>query len=81
MSGMRPFRTMLPCSPNRFGRLPDLRRSDGSQRDEGIDGVLDGGHGLMVADGLEGSTAQFVTLVSLIPCGFADPFVRPKGEC
>jgi hypothetical protein len=43
--------------------------------------VLDGSHGLMVADGVAGSTRDFVTLVSLILCGFFEPFVRPKGEC
>ena len=34
--------------------LPDLRRGDGRQRDEGVGGVLDGCHGLMVADGVRG---------------------------
>ncbi len=43
--------------------------------------MLDGGHGLMVADGVPGSCNEFVTLVSLILCGFSDPFVRRKGEC
>jgi len=35
----------------------------------------------MVADGVSDSSVDFVTLVSLILCGIADPFVRPKGEC
>jgi hypothetical protein len=43
--------------------------------------MFDGCHGLMVADGVAGSTRDFVTLVSLILCGFSEPFVRPKGEC
>ena len=43
--------------------------------------MLDGGHGLMVADGVAGSDNEFVTLVSLILCGFSEPFVRRKGEC
>ena len=43
--------------------------------------MLDSGHGLMVADGVPGASNEFVTLVSLILCGFAEPFVRRKGEC
>ena len=43
--------------------------------------MLDGCHGLMVADGVLGSCNEFVTLVSLILCGFPEPFVRRKGEC
>ena len=61
--------------------LPDLRRRDGRERDQGVGGMLDSCHGLIVADGVAGSRRDFVTVVSLIPCGFPDPFVRPKGEC
>ena len=43
--------------------------------------MLDGSHRPMVADGVTGSCNEFVTLVSLILCGFFDPFVRRKGEC
>jgi hypothetical protein len=35
----------------------------------------------MVADEVTGSSNEFVTLVSLILCGFPEPFVRRKGEC
>ena len=43
--------------------------------------LINSGHGLMVADGVAGSGGEFVTLVSLILCGFFEPFVRRKGEC
>jgi hypothetical protein len=43
--------------------------------------VLDGCHVRMVADGVTGSSRDFVTLVSLILRGNPDPFVRRKGEC
>ena len=43
--------------------------------------MLDSGHGLMVADGVPVFGNEIVTLVSLILCGFPEPFVRPKGEC
>ncbi len=43
--------------------------------------VIDSGHGLMVADEVSGAGNEFVTLVSLILCGFSEPFVRRKGEC
>ena len=43
--------------------------------------MLDGCHGLIVADGVQDTSREFVTLVSLILCGVSDPFVRPKGEC
>jgi hypothetical protein len=43
--------------------------------------LIDSGHGLMVADEVVGSGSEFVTLVSLILCGFSEPFVRQKGEC
>jgi hypothetical protein len=35
----------------------------------------------MVADGFTDSGGELVTLVSLILCGFVEPFVRRKGEC
>jgi hypothetical protein len=35
----------------------------------------------MVADGVPGVGTEIVTLVSLILSGFAEPFVRRKGEC
>ena len=62
-------------------QLPDLLRRERRERDQGVGGMLDSGHGLMVADGVPGSCNEFVTLVSLILCGFFDPFVRRKGEC
>jgi hypothetical protein len=31
----------------------------------------------MVADEVPDTRREFVTLVSLIPCGISDPFVRP----
>ena len=43
--------------------------------------MFDSGHELMVADGVSGSSNDFVTLASHILCGFAEPFVRRKGEC
>ncbi len=61
--------------------LPDLLRRDGRERDQGLGRMLDSCHGLIVADGVAGSGNEFVTLVSLILCGFSEPFVRRKGEC
>ena len=61
--------------------LFDLRRRYRREGDQGVSRMLDGCHGLIVADGVRDTSYEFVTLVSLILCGVSDPFVRPKGEC
>ena len=62
-------------------QLPDLLGRDGRQRDQRVGWVLDGCHGLMVADGVEDLVREFVTLVSVIPCGISRSLrAARKGE-